>query len=192
MSSKPKQKITKITNRHIHGEHRFNRAGSSFPKDDHSATQTELKTICTMSYIRWNVTETETAKIKQYRTTKKIKIGLLPFRLFQHQMKPGGRQFIPRNQTLQDYMIYFRETMLICLLMFGFYGQVENNVLFRSKAVLLLWSLLTLRKHVWQYTAIFHGYKNDYFQMKIVIFFFYFCSKHIWWILVRTASLRRF
>ena len=38
-----------------------------------------------------------------------------------------------------------------------------------------------------QYTAIFHGCKNDNFQM---IFFSYFCSKHRLWVHVRTASVK--
>ena len=43
-----------------------------------------------------------------------------------------------------------------------------------------------------QYTAIFHGYKNDYFQLKNCDFFPYLCSKHRLWVHVRTASVRRF
>ena len=43
-----------------------------------------------------------------------------------------------------------------------------------------------------QYSAIFHGCKNDNFQMKIFDIFSYFCSKHRLWVHVRTASMRRF
>ena len=41
-----------------------------------------------------------------------------------------------------------------------------------------------------QYTAIFHGCNNDNFQKKIFDTFSYFCSKHILWVHVRTASER--
>ena len=41
------------------------------------------------------------------------------------------------------------------------------------------------------YTAIFHGCKNDNFQMKKKVIFSYVCSKHRLWIQVRTASVRR-
>ena len=37
------------------------------------------------------------------------------------------------------------------------------------------------------YTAIFHGCKNDNFQMKNREVFFYICSKHGLWVHVRTA-----
>ena len=40
-----------------------------------------------------------------------------------------------------------------------------------------------------QYTAIFHGCKNDNFQMKNVDIFLIFAPKHRLWVLVRTASL---
>ena len=43
-----------------------------------------------------------------------------------------------------------------------------------------------------QYTAIFHGCKNDKFQMKIFDIFLIFALKHRLWVLVRNASLRRF
>ena len=43
-----------------------------------------------------------------------------------------------------------------------------------------------------QYTAIFHGCKNDNFQMIFFKYFSYFCSKHRLWVHVRTASARRF
>ena len=42
-----------------------------------------------------------------------------------------------------------------------------------------------------QYTAIFHGCKNDDFQLNYFYFFSYFCSKHILWVHVRTASLSK-
>ena len=42
-----------------------------------------------------------------------------------------------------------------------------------------------------QYTAIFHGCKNDDFLWKMWIFS-YFCSKHRSWVHVRIALLRRF
>ena len=43
--SKPKREITKITNSQKKKEHMVNRLSSYFPKDGHSATQTELKII---------------------------------------------------------------------------------------------------------------------------------------------------
>ena len=43
-----------------------------------------------------------------------------------------------------------------------------------------------------QYTAIFHGCKNDNFQMIFLKYFSYFCSKHRLWVHVRTASVRRY
>ena len=42
-----------------------------------------------------------------------------------------------------------------------------------------------------QYKAIFHGCKNENFQLNFFILFSYFCSKHILWVHVRTASLRK-
>ena len=43
-----------------------------------------------------------------------------------------------------------------------------------------------------QYLAIFHRCKNDNFQMKNCDIFLIFALKHRLWVLVRTASLRRF
>ena len=43
-----------------------------------------------------------------------------------------------------------------------------------------------------QYTAIFHGCKNNNFQSILFLLFSYFWSKHILLVHVRTASLRRF
>ena len=43
-----------------------------------------------------------------------------------------------------------------------------------------------------QYTAIFHGCKNDNFQMKIFDIFLIFALKHRLWVHVRTASATRF
>ena len=43
-----------------------------------------------------------------------------------------------------------------------------------------------------QYTAIFQGCKNDNLQMKKMLYFSYFCSKHRLWVHVRTASLGQF
>ena len=40
-----------------------------------------------------------------------------------------------------------------------------------------------------QYTAIFHGRKNDNFQMKIFDIFLNFCSKHRLWVLTSTHNL---
>ena len=37
---------------------------------------------------------------------------------------------------------------------------------------------LTLRKHVMQYSAVFHGSINDYFQMKIVEIFHIFAQNN--------------
>ena len=42
-----------------------------------------------------------------------------------------------------------------------------------------------------KYTAIFHGCKNDNFQMKNSDIFSFFCSKHRLWVNVRTGSVRR-
>ena len=41
-----------------------------------------------------------------------------------------------------------------------------------------------------QYTAIFHGYKNDYFQMKNCNIFLIFAPKHRLWVHVITTSVR--
>ena len=43
-----------------------------------------------------------------------------------------------------------------------------------------------------QYTAILYGCENDNFQLIFCDYLSYFCSKHILWVHVRTASLRRF
>ena len=43
-----------------------------------------------------------------------------------------------------------------------------------------------------QYTEIFKVLKMKIFNIKLLIFFSYFCSKHRLWIHVRTASARRF
>ena len=43
-----------------------------------------------------------------------------------------------------------------------------------------------------QYTAIFQGCKNVHFQIFFFKLFSYFCSKHLLWVHVRTASVRRF
>ena len=40
--------------------------------------------------------------------------------------------------------------------------------------------------------AIFHGCKNDNFQMKNCDIYSYFCSKHRSWVHVRIASVKRF
>ena len=58
--SKPKWKITKITNRHIQRKQMAKRVGSYFPKGGHQANQTELKVSWTN--IRWNITENLTPK----------------------------------------------------------------------------------------------------------------------------------
>ena len=54
-----------------------------------------------------------------------------------------------------------------------------------------------LNRHVYENTPVliyrkFHHQKLKIFQIKILIFFSYFCSKHRLWVLVRTASPRRF
>ena len=40
-----------------------------------------------------------------------------------------------------------------------------------------------------QHAAIFHGFKNDNFQLNIVLLFSYICSKRRLWVHVRTASV---
>ena len=50
---------------------------------------------------------------------------------------------------------------------------------------------LTLQKQVYLNILKILPSKNENFQIKILIFFFYFCSKHRLWVLVKTASVRK-
>ena len=52
--------------------------------------------------------------------------------------------------------------------------------------------LPTLRKQAYSNILKILPPKNENFQIKLLIFFSYFCSKHRLWVLVRTASARRF
>ena len=46
-----------------------------------------------------------------------------------------------------------------------------------------------LRRHAHAiYSIFFHGCENDKFSEDFVLLFSYFCSKHILWVHVRTAS----
>ena len=51
---------------------------------------------------------------------------------------------------------------------------------------------MSLRKHAYSNILKISPPKTKSFQIKILILFSYFCSKHRLWVLVRTASARRF
>ena len=53
-------------------------------------------------------------------------------------------------------------------------------------------SVFTLRKQAHAITVIFHGRKNDNFQLIMFDYFHIFCLKHRLWVLISTASMRRF
>ena len=67
--SKSKREITKITNTQNTKRHMVNRVGSSFPKDGHSATQTELK------WHERNVTKTLTPKTDKREPQQNYRMG---------------------------------------------------------------------------------------------------------------------
>ena len=50
----------------------------------------------------------------------------------------------------------------------------------------------TLRKHAYSNILKISPPKTESFQIKNSDIFYYFCSKHRLWVLVRTASVRRF
>ena len=55
-----------------------------------------------------------------------------------------------------------------------------------------IWRLSALRKHAYSNILKISPPKTESFQIKILIFFLYFYSEHRLWVLVRTASSRRF
>ena len=68
-------------------------------------------------------------------------------------------------------------------------GKTDHLIQWFDRIVL---QSITVANMSVQYTALFHGCKNDNFQMIFFYIFFYFCSKHRLWVHVRTASARRF
>ena len=74
------------------------------------------------------------------------------------------------------------------------FSSVQNW--FHCAVVDITWDEINFNAHYEnmsvQYTAIFHGCKNDNFQLEKCDHFLIFALKHRLWVLVRTASLRRF
>ena len=54
------------------------------------------------------------------------------------------------------------------------------------------YSVKTLRKHAYSNILKMSPPKTENFQIKKLWYFSYFCTKHRLWVLIRTASLRRF
>ena len=52
--------------------------------------------------------------------------------------------------------------------------------------------LSIMKTRLFKYTENFTAKKNESFQINKIWYFSYFCSKHTLWVLVRTASTRRF
>ena len=90
-------------------------------------------------------------------------------------------------------LITFFDKILICNHSNSFYEEISKEL---SDSFYCVPFLLGNRYHYAnmsvQYTAIFHGCKNDNFHMIFFLYFSYFCSKYRLWVHVRTASVRRF
>ena len=61
-----------------------------------------------------------------------------------------------------------------------------------SSIVVMFNGVQPLRKHAYSNILKISPPKTESFQIKILIFFSFFCSKHRLWVLVRTASARFF